>query len=532
MSDAATLQAQPPTPGTRQAGRWLVAALVSTLAFRLWLAAVFPFTGDEAYFQVWGTKPDFGFYDHPPMVGWWLALLQAGPLAALADQAWLARLPSTLLPGALALMVWSALRRIDAERAALAACALLLVPVEVWNVFITTDTPLVLFSVASALAYWRAECREEAGGGARWHAAAGVLLGLALLSKYFAVLLAFAYVVHVLASPRGSRRWGGLFIVAACAVPFVAVNVGWNWQNCWANVMFNVYNRHDDAGASWKTPLVYAVMLLYVLSPVAMWQLWRLARQPGRLAAWRADPSTRFFAVVSGVPLLLFAALSVPKTIGLHWVLSFVPLFFCACFFALDARQLRASVRWLAAFALVHVVAVAAIMAAPLDLWKPTRWHDGIVFHFRIHDVVREMERSGQDFEFAADGYSPAVTLSHYAGRYVFVFGEGSTHARHDDIMTDFRRLAGRDILVFRKNPPRMEDYQPYFRSVEFRAFQVDGVTFHLVLGRGFDYPAYRDRVLALVRERYYRIPAFLPQGSCYFCERYFDAPYCPVRQR
>ena len=32
------------------------------------------------------------------------------------------------------------------------------------------------------------------------------------------------------------------------------------------------------------------------------------------------------------------------------------------------------------------------------------------------------------------------------------------------------------------------------------------------------------------VRDRLFRIPAFLPQGGCYFCERYFGTPSCPVR--
>ena len=30
-------------------------------------------TADEAYFIWWGWLPDWGFYDHPPMIGWWLA---------------------------------------------------------------------------------------------------------------------------------------------------------------------------------------------------------------------------------------------------------------------------------------------------------------------------------------------------------------------------------------------------------------------------------------------------------------------------
>jgi hypothetical protein len=47
------------------------------------------------------------------------------------------------------------------------------------------------------------------------------------------------------------------------------------------------------------------------------------------------------------------------------------------------------------------------------------------------------------------------------------------------------------------------------------------GTVHYAVLGRGFDYAAYREQVLSVVRERWYRIPAWLPVGRCYFFERY-----------
>jgi hypothetical protein len=111
----------------------------------------------------------------------------------------------------------------------------------------------------------------------------------------------------------------------------------------------------------------------------------------------------------------------------------------------------------------------------------------------------------------------------------VFVFGTASSHARHDDLLTDFRALAGKNILVLRKNRPETDEYRAFFRSVELRALQLSGATFYLVLGRGFDYDAYRDRVLTAVRDRFYRIPKYLPQGGCVFCERYFGTD-CPAR--
>ena len=131
--------------------RWLLFALAATLAFRLWLSAVAPITADEAYFILWGRAPAPGFYDHPPMVGWLLA-----PLTAIAEAPWLLRLPAVLVPALAALGAWLALRRWlggDEETANLAALAVLLVPMNVWNVLVTTDTPLVLFSVASLCVY-------------------------------------------------------------------------------------------------------------------------------------------------------------------------------------------------------------------------------------------------------------------------------------------------------------------------------------------------------------------------------------------
>jgi len=516
---------------------FLLAALI--LAFKLWLAAAFPFTGDEAYFTLWGAVPDLGYYDHPPMIGWLLALL-----LRLSWAEWVLRLPVVLLPLAVAAGVYAALVRRDAEKALLAATAYLLVPINVWNVFITTDTPLILFSFFSALAFWQAVLRRSP----LLYALAGALLGLAFLSKYFAVLLALVYLAYVVASPRGERNWAGLALTAACTLPFVGINLWWNYGHCWANLMFNLYNRHGDAGLSWKTPLLYGVTLLYVLSPVALAQL---ARSRDRVAgAWR-DASSRFFVIACVLPLGLFTLLSAVKLVGLHWVLSFVPFFFIAAALILSREQLRGSVVFLGSLSLLHVAVILAAGAFPIDTWKGVRQYDGIVFHFRIGEVLREIERYRGEFELAADGYSPAVTASYYAQKlrsdpasfsagkegeeagwrtgYVFVFGGASSHARHDDILTDFRRLEGRNILVLRKNVPDDRDYRPYFRSVEYRSFALSGASFHLVLGRGFDYAAYREGVLAPVRDRYYRIPSYLPQGRCYFCERYFAAPVCPA---
>jgi hypothetical protein len=104
------------------------------------------------------------------------------------------------------------------------------------------------------------------------------------------------------------------------------------------------------------------------------------------------------------------------------------------------------------------------------------------------------------------------------------VFGRGTSHARQNDIDTDWRTLEGRDLLILRREPPLAQDYQPYFRSIEVKAIALGGGTYHALLGTGFNYAAYRTGVLADIRARYYRIPPRLPVGRCYFFERYFAA--------
>ena len=82
--------------------------LAISTVIKLWLAAVIPFTGDEAYFYVWGMYPDWGgYYDHPPMAGWWLWALQKVSTSTL----WL-RMPAILLCAAIAWGMMDALRRL------------------------------------------------------------------------------------------------------------------------------------------------------------------------------------------------------------------------------------------------------------------------------------------------------------------------------------------------------------------------------------------------------------------------------------
>lgn len=504
-------------------------ALLLTLVFRFWFAAILPFTGDEAYFIWWGQWPDWGFYDHPPIVGWMLALL-----LQFSHAEWWLRLPAILQPAILAWMTAAFLRPRGDTVAWGAALLVLLAPGNVWNVLITTDTPLVYFSVLSGFGWLLARRAEAAGQSPwRWYLLAGFGLLGAVMSKYFAALLGFAYLVDTVVRP-GKRKFGGLLLVYAMTLPGLALMAWWNAGHCWPNIMFNFYNRSHkgNTGLSWKTPLEYAAILLYLLTPPC---LWYLQRKSAAIREYFQAPEGRALILLGFVPLALFVPLSLVRGIGLHWVLSFVPFVLILLVLCVDQAQLHKIWRFFAGFAILHVIVVVAIAYTPMERWQNTKYYPGIVLTVKPQLLLDQLAPYA-DHTWMMDGYSNAVTLgvNTYVRdpdgkpRYIGVFGVGSSHARHDDILTDLRALDGGKIAVLRKTPPDLDrDYRPYFRQVELKTFELADATFYLVLGEGFNYPQYRDVILADIKQQYYAVPPALPQTACYFCDRYFPGQPC-----
>jgi hypothetical protein len=333
----------------------------------------------------------------------------------------------------------------------------------------------------------------------------------------------------------------GLVITYACMLPALALMAWWNAGHCWPNFMFNFINRNDDAGLSWKTPLIYLVMMVYLLTPPVVWGLLKNMKPfglslskpvptflahpstPHRKSPWGTGSGrTETLALLAFVPLLLFGLLSLVKTIGLHWVLSFLPFAFMLLALKLDRAGLAKIGKFFIGFAVLQVGLVIVVSQLPLETWQKTKWYDSAVLTFEGKQIAQQLQSYEKDYVFASDGYADAVTQGFNSGHYFIVFGEASSHARHDDILTDFTKLDHRNILILRKSRPQADEYAEYFHQTSVESFALRGVNFYLVLGRDFNYPLYRDKVLANVERKYYAIPAWLPQTGCYFCQRYF----------
>ncbi|MBI2732964.1 MAG: glycosyltransferase family 39 protein [Aquabacterium sp.] len=182
MSDSPSLASSLP-PSLRTPASWLWLVALASLGWRFWVSAALPLTGDEALFYWWARFLDYGYYDHPPMVAWWIAAMRA----LLGDAAWAVRLPATLLPLGVGWAMWWGWAPVHRERAAWAVLMYWLTPVNWLNALIATDSPLILWAAWSAAAMVRAE-HAASQGRTGWalhklYALCGLFMAAAFLSK-------------------------------------------------------------------------------------------------------------------------------------------------------------------------------------------------------------------------------------------------------------------------------------------------------------------------------------------------------------
>ena len=212
--------------------RTLLLFLAAITLARLILAAVIPLTEDEAYYRLWASSLQFGYYDHPPMIAWWI---RAG-MALAGDRSLGVRLLPALSSGLTSLMVFDLAQRLGAsarvgERAAVWFNATLLIGGG--GFLAIPDSASTPFWV---LTLW-ALARSEAGPPARWWLAAGAFAGLAMISKYSALFLGPGVLIWLALRPDGLRRlltpWPWLAGLIAAAI--FGVNVEWNATHHWAS---------------------------------------------------------------------------------------------------------------------------------------------------------------------------------------------------------------------------------------------------------------------------------------------------------
>lgn len=399
--------------GIDRGARLSVALVVGLFALRFGLVGAVGLGDDEAYYWAWSRRPDWGYFDHPPMIAWLIAL---STRLGGNGEGWV-RAPALALSIGVSLLLALLARRLWPRERGIASRAVLvanLIPLlSIGSVFVLPDLPLAFFWVLGALLAWEAGRRE----GWFWWTATGVVGGLGLLSKYHMILFAASVFLWLATSPE-RRRWlarpqpyVAFLLMLALFLPVVV----WNARHDWVSFRFQFYGRHGGEIRPWTHLGQFLGSQVGLVSPL-LWpaSLWALGE------AWKrgraGDETERFLFWISGF-VILFFALTCPFTdFKPHW--SGVG-YLTACLLVVRwARRRRPpfvrTALALAAFmgGLLYVQGVYPVVQKAASALRLPSLPEGADLTHELYGWDRAAERIERDYSrLAAEG--PAFVFAH-----------------------------------------------------------------------------------------------------------------------
>jgi len=301
--------------------RAVLLVVVAATLVRLAFAAAIGLGIDESYMVAAGRAWSWSYFDHPPLA-WWLARGAATLLGSEAPV--VVRLPFILLGGLTTFLLYRLGAVLFSARAGLyAAVAYTLAPVfgVTSGTWVLPDGPLDAALAGFALALAHALFGPP-GRATRWWLAAGLAGGLALMSKYSAVL-AFAGLGVFLLSRRDMRGWlarPAPYLAAVLGIAVFSPVLLWNATHGWASFAFQGGRAAASAFQPWMPLVVVAggalFLLPWIFAPLAVATVRAARAGPGGGAGDSPDDGPgdgrRWLLVCLGLgPVLVFCLVSI-----------------------------------------------------------------------------------------------------------------------------------------------------------------------------------------------------------------------------
>lgn len=292
----------------------LIGIIVVLVAFRAVLLFTVAPIGDEAYYWLWGQHPDLSYFDHPPLNAWLLGLVSqvfGWNLVSLRLLGWLTTAGTLWL-----FALWAQRLAGEQWRRWFLIAAVIYLGAPLYAVFsgiMFPDHLLLFLGLGSVYAFAVFfETWEE--GTPRWRLLflGAVLLGLAGLTKYSAVFIAAAVVLHIVLAPRRWRllaEWR-LYAAGLVTLAMQAPVIVWNLQHGLGSFSYHLVERQGAFLANFAPERALSFLLLFIvyLSPFLIWPIGRAltVHEQGRFAVASRDlgrlvflGSTLTFAVIA-----------------------------------------------------------------------------------------------------------------------------------------------------------------------------------------------------------------------------------------
>ncbi len=292
-------------------------------------------TPDEAYYQMWSERLDWGYYSKGPGVA---VAIRAGT-ALFGDTEFGVRFLSPLLALGTSLLLYGFTRRLYGQEAAgWAVLTLNVIPIfQAGSLLMTIDPLSIFFWSAAMVACWLALERRRVR--LPYWGLTGLCVGLGFLSKYTNAMELLCIVLAMAVVPRwrGEFRRAGFYVALLVAAVVGSPPVFWNANHAW--ITLNHLHDRGKLGSAYDRPFTEFINFLGahagVYSPLVFvgilvaigwgWRRagfrWRLPRRqkegyPEIAPVLESDAEKARFLLAFGLPLLAMYTVLAFKTAG------------------------------------------------------------------------------------------------------------------------------------------------------------------------------------------------------------------------
>lgn len=386
---------------------------VLTMTVKVVLALFLDLVPDEAYYWEFARRPALSYFDHPPMVGYMIALLRpflGDSVLAVRGFALVSNAMVTLILFFICQRVFSC-----AKTGFFSVLLFHLTPSGLAVGFLMTpDTPLALFWALCLITFLSIIKNPEPV--LPW-VFMGVFLGLGALSKYNMILMVPAVAASILIFPERrklvftARYWIMVLLAFAGTIPILL----WNMQNEWASLKFQFEHGLQPGNYSlWRYFGEFLGGQLITMGPAVFVLLCCLSVSQV-IKSFKAKNEEVFFLAVTILPALLLFAYSGSKTkVEANWPqIAYIGGFPLIAHWLVTGWTKKRALWTILPGAILTVVA----LLHSLTLILPVR-----DVSYRLHGwqeagaLIRQVDQeTGGNLLFVGQGYGLAASMAFYA---------------------------------------------------------------------------------------------------------------------
>ena len=214
-----------------------------SICWKIFLASTLCLHPDEAYYWLWSTNLQLSYYDHAPMVAYFIKLTTLFSNNELA-----VRFSTIIATIILSFLLWKLVKNLFKSNVIASASIIILHSMPILfsvSIITTPDTPVFLFLSLATFFVWKIIKTDNQN---YWYFI-GLFFGLSMLSKYTACLFLMSLFIYMLLDKKlywfkSYQLYLGIIISIICFLPVVY----WNWQHDWASFSYQIGHGLSNEG--------------------------------------------------------------------------------------------------------------------------------------------------------------------------------------------------------------------------------------------------------------------------------------------